>query len=199
LYHKLLSLATDEDFYVLLRLIDDDLARMARAQGCTCGGKLHSADYPRKPRGGPKGVRDRIVMRASFCCAEEGCRRRKTPPSVRFLGRKVYFTVVVLLLPILQEGATPLRVRRLRALFRVSQRTLQRWRKWWLEVVPQTQWWQAERAQRGAGFETERELPGSLLVGLLERDGSAIDRARAVLVILLRLACYASRPIEHAR
>ena len=199
MYHKLLNLATDAEFYFLLRLIDDDLARMARAEGCTCGGKVHTADYPRKPRGGPKGVRDRIVMRASFCCAEEGCRRRKTPPSVRFLGRKVYFAVVVLLLPILQEGATPLRVRRLRALFRVSQRTLQRWRRWWLEVVPQTQWWQAERAHRAAGVEAERGLPASLLHGLFEQDGSAIDGARAVLVVLMRLPCYTSRPVEHAR
>jgi len=28
--------------------------------------------------------------RFSFCCARDGCRTRKTPPSFRFLGRKVY-------------------------------------------------------------------------------------------------------------
>jgi hypothetical protein len=194
-----LSLATDPGFYYLQKMIDDDLARMARAEGCDCGGKLHTADYPRKPRGGPKGVRDRIVMRASFCCAREDCRRRRTPASVRFLGRKVYFAVVVLLLPILREGATPLRVRRLRALFRVSQRTLQRWRRWWLEVVPQTQWWQAERAHQVPGIDGEGQLPGSLLAGLVQKEGSAIGRAMAVLVALVRLASYTQRPIEHAR
>jgi hypothetical protein len=28
-------------------------------------------------------------QRFSFCCAVGGCRKRTTPPSLRFLGRKV--------------------------------------------------------------------------------------------------------------
>ena len=50
--------------------------RQAHQQGCLfCGGKLHRADYERKPRGGPE-----WDYRYSFCCAREGCRRRQTPP-----------------------------------------------------------------------------------------------------------------------
>ena len=30
-----------------------------------------------------------------YCCAEEDCRRRRTPESVRFLGRRVYAGLVV--------------------------------------------------------------------------------------------------------
>jgi hypothetical protein len=54
----------------------------------------------------------------------EGCRRRKTPPSLRFLGRKVFFSVVVVLVPVLREGPTPVRLRRLAEELEVSVRTI---------------------------------------------------------------------------
>ena len=59
-------------------------------------------------------------MRQSVCCAMEGCRRRANPPSLRFLGRQVYFGALVLLLPILMEGPTPRRVARLREVYDVK-------------------------------------------------------------------------------
>jgi hypothetical protein len=34
--------------------VDQDVAETARRQGCPCGGRLHRADYPRKPRVGPQ-------------------------------------------------------------------------------------------------------------------------------------------------
>ena len=58
-----------------------------------CGGVLHSARYPRKPRGGPPELRQTDNSRLSFCCAQ--CRRRHTPRSVRYLGRRVYLATVV--------------------------------------------------------------------------------------------------------
>ena len=56
--------------------------------------------YGRKPRGLPDGIDPGPVLpvRFSFCCSVDGCRRRHTPPSVRFLGRKVYLSVMVVLL-----------------------------------------------------------------------------------------------------
>jgi len=42
----------------------------------------------------------------SFCCALDGCRSRATPPSLRFLGRKVYLAAIVVLIAILRHGAT---------------------------------------------------------------------------------------------
>ena len=97
MYQRLLREAS---FFELLLQFDEDLAGEVREAGCPCGGVLHSARYPRKPRGGPESLGREHAMRASFCCAEDGCRRRATPPSLRFLGRKVFFGVVVLLLPI---------------------------------------------------------------------------------------------------
>ena len=41
----------DANFYQLLFQIDESIAEDVRARGCGCGGVLHSARYPRKPRG----------------------------------------------------------------------------------------------------------------------------------------------------
>ena len=56
-----------------------ELAAQVRADGCRCGGALHRADYPRKPRGCPVDVRPDFLSRLSFCCAL--CRRRSTSTS----------------------------------------------------------------------------------------------------------------------
>jgi hypothetical protein len=40
-------------FWSFLLSIDKDLADSTRQQGCSCGGRLHCAKYPRAPRGGP--------------------------------------------------------------------------------------------------------------------------------------------------
>jgi hypothetical protein len=116
---------------LLLPRIDDDLAAHVRSAGCAvCGGRLDAADYPRKPRGADEHD-DNYARRRSFCCAAEGCRRRATPPSVRFLGRKVYVGAVVVLAAALQHGPTKKRVAELAALLGATRRTLVRWRRWW--------------------------------------------------------------------
>lgn len=153
------SLLVDASFFELLREIDLDLAEQARASGCACGGVLHAARYRRKPRGGPGCLGREHSVRESFCCAKEGCRRRTTPASVRFLDRKVFFCVVILLVPILREGLTPQRFRRLRQELAVSRRTLQRWRRWWRESFPAT----PRGLQARAALLEPRRFPGSLL------------------------------------
>ena len=81
--------------------------------------------------------------RFSFCCDREGCRRRTTPPSVRYLGRRVYLGAVVVLVTALQAGITPARAQRLVAWLGVSGRTLQRWRTWWRTSFVTTAFWRA--------------------------------------------------------
>ena len=76
--------------------------------------------------------------RLSFCCARDGCRKRVTPPSVRFLGRKVYLGAVVILVSAMRQGPTPRRVRELTELFGASRRTIYRWRDFWNEHFPKT-------------------------------------------------------------
>lgn len=123
----------DAKFHEQLLLFDRDLAAAARAAGCgACGGVLHSARFHRKPRGGPGGLGEAFRQRFSFCCATDGCRRRTTPPSLRFLGRKVYLATVVTLISAMRHGLTASRLRQLAATLGIDRRTVARWRAWWL-------------------------------------------------------------------
>ena len=139
------SLLQDSRFLPVLLKLDEVLAAEARETGCPCGGRLDRADYERKPRGGPEGVGADCARRFSFCCAVEGCRRRCTPASLRFLGRKVFFGVVVLLIPVLRDGATPTRLSRLSQEFFVSPRTIRRWCRYWREAFVASRVWAAAR------------------------------------------------------
>ena len=104
---------SDSRFFSTLTKFDDDLRCRSAGSGVTCGGRLDSARYPRKPRGGPAGLGAEYEWRLSFCCAREGCRRRVTPPSVRYLGRRVYLGVVVVLVSAMEHGLSLRRVAKL--------------------------------------------------------------------------------------
>jgi hypothetical protein len=103
MYHELPRGAS---FWLFLFSIDQDLAETTREKACPCGGRLHRANYPRKPRGGPDDLPEPYRQRFSFCCERDGCRKRTTPPSVRFLGRKVYLGAVVILISAMNYNGT---------------------------------------------------------------------------------------------
>ena len=141
------ALLADARLHRLLLAIDEDLAAACRARGCgACGGVLHGARFRRKPRGGPAGLDDAYDQRLSFCCAMRECRKRATPPSLRFLGRKVYLACVVTLVSALQQGATAARLRRLSATLGIDRRTLARWRGWWLSSFAAGPFWRPASA-----------------------------------------------------
>ena len=164
--HRLLQSVS---FWEFLFSIDNQFAVAACLAGCPCGGRLHRADYPRKPQGGPKGLPRECTYRLSFCCNREGCRKRVTPQSVRFLGRKVYFAAVIVLVAAMRQGPTPRRVRELTKLFDVDSRTIARWRVFWREQFPQTAFWKVERGQLALLLELD-DLPLTLLM-VFFRDG----------------------------
>ena len=153
------ALLYDPNFLALLLRIDHDLAARRRADGCPCGGALHRADYPRKPRGCPVEVRHDHSSRLSFCCAV--CRRRATSVSVRFLARRVYLALAVVLVSARPAGPTPAAARLGMALG-VDRRTLARWRDWWCEQFPKTALWRADRARFMPAL-TEAQFPGELI------------------------------------
>ena len=163
MYH---SLPSNASFWPFLVSVDEDLAETTRKQGCPCGGRLHSANYPRKPRGGPKSLSEDYRLRFSLCCECDGCRKRRTPPSVRFLGPKVYLAVVVILVAAMRHGPTPRRVRELSAQFGADRRTIARWQVFWRELFPNTPFWKAERARLAPDADTTT-LPLALLDAFL--------------------------------
>jgi len=157
------ALLADVRFHQLLLNFDHDMADTARSQGCACGGVLHSARYRRKPRGLPAGLDKKVYCwRFSFCCAVDGCRHRDTPPSLRFLGRRVYLATMVVLISAMRHGATAPRVARLSQLIGVSRRTVAHWREWWRTTFAQSRFWQAARAAFMPPVDQDR-LPASLL------------------------------------
>jgi len=133
----------DQELFQVLEKVDADLVEEVRSKGCPlCGGKLHRSDYDRKPRGGPQ-----WELRFSLCCAKEGCRRRQTPPSVRFMGRRVYAGLVVVLVAAMVHGLKPERVKLLREALGIDGRTLERWRQWWLVTFIESSFWREARAR----------------------------------------------------
>ncbi len=151
--------------YELLEKCDADLAEKCRLAGClkcpVSEGRLHRSDYRRKPRGGPEEAKNQEIWRDSFCCDREGCRKRHTPPSVRFLGRKVYWGVVVVLMAAMQHGVKPARVELLRERLGIDRRTLERWRTWWLLTFVESKFWKEARA-RFMPVPCQQTLPWSL-------------------------------------
>ena len=147
-----------------LHRIDEDLAEQHRAAGCPrCGGPLHRADYERKPRGGPVGLSNKLSVRIGLCCGREGCRRRSAPPSVLFLGRHVYFgAIIVAVVAMRQRRRSSASARRLRQLFGVSWKTVNRWMDWFAEVFPRSPQWRRVRGLVSAMVRND-ELPASLL------------------------------------
>jgi hypothetical protein len=134
-------------FWSFLLSIDHDLAETARQKACPCGGRLHRANYLRKPRGTPVQLPESQCLRLSFCCDREGCRKRVTPPSVRFLGPKVYLAAVMIVISAMRQGPTPRRVRELSKRFGADRRTIARWQVFWRQHFPQTPFWKVAHAR----------------------------------------------------
>ena len=187
MYRELLADAT---FHNLLLACDRDLAEEARAGRCRqCGGALHAAPYPRKPRGRPVKLGPEHDQRLSFCCALDGCRSRATPPSLRFLGPKVYLAAIVVPIAIMRHGASAARVQLMNEAIGVDRRTIERWRRWWRDSFTATPFWQIARAVPMPPVEHEH-LPASLL----DRFGSEdADRLIALLRFLGPITAGRSR------
>lgn len=179
------ALLQNPKLFLLLLHADEELAGATRAGGCPCGGVLHRADYPRKPRGFLNETIVEYGSRFSFCC--NLCRKRTTSVSVRFLGRRVYLGLAVVLMSSRLIGPTSVTMR-LSGTLGVPLRTLQRWRRWWRDSFPLTPLWQAACARFMPPVDMN-QLPASLLARFA---GPAEEQLMRLLVFLTPLT--ASRP-----
>ncbi len=157
------NLLRDTSLFQLLTKIDEVEAAKARADKCPfCGDSLDNANYPRKPRGGPAAERPEYGLRFSLCCRREGCRKRTTPASVRFLGRRVYLEFVFVLVCVMTHGESPRRIAKLRQLVGVDRRTVKRWQTWWREIFAESALFKRLRGLLQTPIDNER-LPNSLM------------------------------------
>src|SRR5262249_9500492 len=81
--------------------------------------------------------------RFSLCCRRDGCRRRLTPESVRFLGRKVYLAFLVVLA---SSMASERKLSELAKESGVSRQTLARGLMFWRLQVPASTLWKHLKA-----------------------------------------------------
>jgi hypothetical protein len=131
------EIADEDKFHAKLLEIDVAAARAVRSGRCSragCGGRLDVANYPRKVRGVGEGaaVAGRYDSRLSLCCSVRGCRRRATPPSVRFLGRFVYAMRVMVAWAALCGAAS--RAAPATSSSAPSRQTTRRWQGYWGRV-----------------------------------------------------------------
>jgi hypothetical protein len=153
----------DGDLFEKLAKIDEKIALAVAVAGCAhCGGPLHRGNYRRKPRGGLIGqAGESFKMRHSLCCGREGCRKRALPPSLRFLGRRVYLEAIVLIATVHTMLVTTMRAAQ--EVTGVPVRTLRRWRSWWTVDFPKLNDWVLMRALFVPPPPEEIALPKSLL------------------------------------
>lgn len=153
----------DAKFLKALAEIDAEHAEQVHRSGCRqCGGALDHADYARKPRGELGEAAGSYERRCSFCCRVDGCRKRATPASLRFLGRKVYIAVLVIV------ASAAGRSMRLGGRGRAAQvhgvpvRTVRRWLDWWQTVFALGSFWSEAKGFFGTPVDVDK-LPTSLL------------------------------------
>ena len=186
-YHSLLRNVT---FFRALLDLDRRVALEARSRGCGCSGRLHWARYPRVPLGVlPPELVDDFSSRWSLCCAAPDCRKRTTPPSVCFLGRRQYIAATFVVLSLLRHGLSRERMLALHAVIPVDDRTLARWRVWWCRQLPSTGFWRVAAGRFAQPVATE-DWP----FGLLSRfTGDLVQQLTAFLVFLSDLSTTSGR------
>lgn len=153
----------DAKWFATLAEIDEISAQRVKEGGCAdCGGPLDRADYERKPRGDLGDAAGAFTRRRSFCCRRDGCRHRATPPSVRFLGRKVYAAVIVVVASAVGRERSLVGRGAPRQVEDVPVRTVRRWLDWWSVAFALTTFWKEAKGLFATPVE-EAALPGSLL------------------------------------
>lgn len=176
------------EFFAKLLEADEKVARQVAEAGCQrCGGRLHRANYVRKPRGAEiAAAGEAFSLRHSLCCGSRGCRKRALPPSLRFLGRRVYLEAVVLIAATLALVMPELRT--LREATRVPVRTLRRWGRWWKVDFASSSTWIVLRGRLTPPPPQDAMLPKSLL------DWLVASRPRATRSEVLALAARLLAP-----
>lgn len=178
------ELLKNKSLFYHLYTIDKDIAEQYRQMPCPyCGGPLYFANYIRKPRGEPEGVPEECFTRFSLCCGNEGCRHRVMPPSCRFMGRKVYWHIVILVIISNWQNKKNLNIFKVSKLFDVSRNTITRWITFYQDIFPSSPQWQMIRGQVSV-FIKNNKLPANLINYFLSFKSCAKDALVSCLKLL---------------
>lgn len=184
----------DRSVFVALVVVDQRLAEAARAQGCpACSAALHRRDYLRKPRGGLLAAAgEEFRRRFGLCCSREGCRRSVLPPSVRFLGQRVYLEAVILLAclhALIGEvpGGAPVAA--------VPKKTVRRWLSWWTSTFLSSPTWLWIRGRLMPPVD-ETQVPRSFIERVAQGLGDAPDVGQVLTIAAQWLAPLTTRSLS---
>ncbi len=176
------------EFFEGLVAIDEAIvARAAAEPRRECGGALHRGDHVRKPRGGLVAMAgEAFSRRFNLCCGREGCRRRAMPPSVRFLGRRVYLgAVAIMASAVALVAATAAAAARTTG---VPARTTRRWLRWWRGPFTASAPF-VELSARLVPAPERRRIPLSLLERLADERPAAVAKLLAWLAPITTTSC----------
>lgn len=174
----------NKSFFHQLYTIDKEIAEQCRKMPCPyCNGPLYFANYPRKPRGEPEGLPEEYFIRFSLCCGTEGCRHRVTPPSCRFMDRKVFWHSVILLIVSTWQRDKASSIFKLSKLSGVTRNTINRWIHFYQDIFPSSSQWQRLRGLIPP-FIKNNQLPSSLINYFLSIKSGAKDAFVACLRFL---------------
>lgn len=168
-------------FQIILCKIDIELLNDAQKSGCPkCGDVLHQANYPRSPVGIFAQLREYYDQRFSLCCQK--CRKRVTPPSVRFFGRRWYPAPAFILISILKLGINERRLDQVKRHLgiKVTESTWKRWRRWWRDSFECTLFWKQAKGQLATQPEITPLISRTLLYAF---DGITIEEK---IILLLK-------------
>lgn len=176
----------NKSFFHHLYTIDKEIAEHCRKMPCPyCNGPLYFANYLRKLRGARDGLPEEYFTRFSLCCGREGCRHRVTPPSCRFMDRKVYWHGVILIIVSTWQQNKASSIFKLSKLSDVTRNTIKRWILFYQDIFPSSRQWLRVRGLIPA-FIKNNELPSSLINYFLSIKSCAEDALAACLKFLSR-------------
>lgn len=191
MYHPLLL---NTIFYNSLFALDLQIAHQYQQSHCPfCGGKLHQAHYWRRPLGVPIDVCEDYRLRFSYCCANEGCRKRLTTPSMRFVSRKQYSSVIILVIFMLKSKTDESKVEELNRLLdtSLSVETLRRWRCYWVNKVTQSHTF----TRAAFTHEIALSMPSSLLSKFKKNAEQSLELALKWLLPLTTGVALFDKPV----
>jgi hypothetical protein len=154
----------NSNFHFFLDSLDQDLAKQTQQKGCPeCGHKLHYANYPRSPVGVSAQFRNHYNERLSFCC--DTCRKRLTPASVKFFGRRWYPAPLFIFISALMRKITEYSLTQVKRHFGiiVSESTWKRWQRWWRDSFIETLFWKQAKGIVPGVLGINRPFPRALL------------------------------------
>lgn len=161
-------------FFGVLYRIDVEFYQEMRCRGCViCGGPLYNGFYERKARGSPVPIPEQYDKRMSMYCGH--CYKRHLPQSCLYMGRRVYWGAVMLLVVTFrQQRLTGFTAQKIREKHGITSNTLRRWMSYYRDEFIHSTGWKAICGRLKADV-VSAEQPCALVAHFVASAGDETD------------------------